>query len=57
MVKCLPEFQYFDCILEKLKKNIFNIKRSKVTDYAALRDAVTCTGNPLKPNGFAYPYH
>ena len=34
MVKCLPEFEYFYCVLEK--KNIFKIRRSKVTDYAAL---------------------
>ena len=37
MVKCLPEFEYFNCILEILKlKNISKIRRSKVTDYAAL---------------------
>ena len=33
MVKCLPECEYFYCIL---KKDTFNIRRSKVTDYAAL---------------------
>ena len=36
MVKCLPEFEYFYCVLEKLNI-IFKIRRSKVTDYAALR--------------------
>ena len=36
MVKCLPEFEYFTVFLKN--KNIsFKIKRSKVTDYAALR--------------------
>ena len=32
MVKCLPEFEYF----LKNKNIIFKIRRSKVTDYAAL---------------------
>ena len=36
MVKCLPEFEYFYCVLEK-KNIIFKIRRSKVTDDAALR--------------------
>ena len=35
MVKCLPEFEYFYCVLES-KNIIFEIRRSKVTDYAAL---------------------
>ena len=35
LVKCLPEFEYFYCILEN-RKFISKIKRSKVTDYAAL---------------------
>ena len=35
MVKCLPEFEYFYCVLEK-NNTIFKIRRSKVTDYAAL---------------------
>ena len=34
MVKCIPEFEYFYCILEKL---IYKIRISKVTDYAALK--------------------
>ena len=34
MVKCLPEFEYFTVFLKN--KNIFLIRRSKVTDYAAL---------------------
>ena len=35
MVKCLPEFEYFYCVL-KNKNIIFKIRRSKVTDYASL---------------------
>ena len=35
MVKCLPEFEYFYCIL-KNRNFISEIRRSKVTDYAAL---------------------
>ena len=35
MVKCLPEFSYFTVFL-KNKNIIFKIRRSKVTDYAAL---------------------
>ena len=35
MVKCLPEFEYFYCVL-KNKNIISKIRRSKVTDYAAL---------------------
>ena len=38
MLKCLPEFEYFYCVLEKKKNIIFKIRRSKVTDYAALND-------------------
>ena len=36
MVKCLPEFEYFTVFL-KNKNFISKIRRSKVTDYAALR--------------------
>ena len=36
MVKCLPEFENFYCILEKNRNFISKIRRSKVTDYAAL---------------------
>ena len=36
MVKCLPEFEYFYCVLEKKNNTYFKIRRSKVTDYAAL---------------------
>ena len=39
MVKCLPEFEYFTVFL-KNKHIIFKIRRSKVTDYAALRELV-----------------
>ena len=35
MVKCLPEFKDFTVFL-KNKNIIFKIRRSKVTDYAAL---------------------
>ena len=35
MVKCLPEFEYFSVFL-KNKNIIFKIRRSKVTEYAAL---------------------
>ena len=35
MVKCLPEFEYFTAFL-KNKNIIFKIRRSKVTEYAAL---------------------
>ena len=35
MVKCLPEFEYFTVFL-KNKNIMFKIRRSKVTDYAAL---------------------
>ena len=36
MVKCLPEFDYFYCILEN-RNFISKIRISKVTDYAAFR--------------------
>ena len=39
MVKCLPEFEYFYCVL-KNRKIISKIRRSKVTDYAALNERV-----------------
>ena len=39
MVKCLPEFEYFYCVLEN-KNIIFKIRRPKVTDYAALNEGV-----------------
>ena len=52
MVKCLPECEYSYCILEK-EKNISNIRSSKVTDYAALREAFCNTFNFIKlPHGF-----
>ena len=37
MVKCLPEFEYFSVFL-KNKNIIFKIRRSKVTEYAALNE-------------------
>ena len=40
MVKCLPEFEYFTVFL-KNKNIIFKIRRSKVTDYAALKEVKT----------------
>ena len=36
MVKSVPEFEYFTVFL-KNKNIIFKIRRSKVTDYAALK--------------------
>ena len=39
MVKCLPEFEYFTAFL-KNKNIIFKIRRSKVTDYAALSNKI-----------------
>ena len=38
MVKCLSEFEYCFCILEN-RIFISKIRRSKVTDYAALNKA------------------
>ena len=40
MGKCLPEFEYFTVFL-KNRNFISKIRRSKVTDYAALRDRTT----------------
>ena len=40
MVKCLPEFEYFTVFLKKTNI-IFKIRRSKVTDYAALKGTAT----------------
>ena len=40
MVKNLPEFEYFYCVLEN-KNIILKIRRSKVTDYAALKGGRT----------------
>ena len=39
MVKCLPEFEYFYCILEK-QKLYFQNMNIKITDYAALKEMV-----------------
>ena len=39
MVKCLPEFEYFTVFL-KNNNIIFEIRRSKVTDYAALKNKI-----------------
>ena len=36
MVKCLPEFEYFYCILEK-RNFISKIRGSKFTDYVAFK--------------------
>ena len=49
MVKRLPEFEYFYCILEKIEHLFQKLKYPKVTDYAALTDTLyiirifTCT--------------
>ena len=40
MVKCLPEFEYFTVFL-KNRNFISKIRRSKVTDYAALMDLLS----------------
>ena len=45
MVKCLPEFEYFTVYL-KNRNFISKIKRSKVTDNAALRNT-----NLFRPKG------
>ena len=45
MVKCLPEFEYFTVFL-KNKNIIFKIRRSKVTDYAALTLRRHCNSGP-----------
>ena len=44
MVKCLPEFEYFTVLL-KNKNIIFKIRRSKVTDYAALNVRIELTSS------------
>ena len=41
MVKCLSEFKYFTVLL-KNRKFISKIRRSKVTDYAALSEKSFC---------------
>ena len=46
MVKCVPEFEYFTVFL-KNKNIISKIRRSKVTDYAALK-AVTAFISSVK---------
>ena len=38
MVKRLPEFEYFFTVFLKNRNYISKIRRSKVTDYAALRN-------------------
>ena len=43
MVKCLPEFEYFIVFL-KNRNFISEIRRSKVTDYAALRTCLPISG-------------
>ena len=42
MVKCLPEFEYLCCVLEN-RNIISKIRRSKVTDYAALNISIRNT--------------
>ena len=37
MVNYLPEFEFFFAVFLKNRKNISKIRRSKVTDYAALK--------------------
>ena len=49
MVKCLPEFEYFTVFL-KNRNVISKIRRSKVTDYAALRGAMSAVNNFISCN-------
>ena len=53
MIKCLPEFEYFNVFLKNINF-ISKIRRSKVTDYAALRvaDSSICITNQL--NNYRY---
>ena len=53
MVKCLPEFEYFTVFL-KNKNIIFEIRSSKVTDYAALKHLLKILG--LIPYAKIYCY-
>ena len=39
MVKCIPEYIYFFTVFLKNRNISSEIKRSKVTDYAALKDS------------------
>ena len=52
MVKCLPEFEYFTVFLKK-RNFISKIKRSKVTDYAALRETAKSNAKII-PNVITY---
>ena len=61
MVKCLPEFEYFTVFL-KNKNIIFKIRRSKVTDYAALKvkrtfEGVVCCKFKIVVCGLIGPKH
>ena len=40
MVKCLPEFKFFFTVLLKNRNFISKIRRSKITDYAALKHKI-----------------
>ena len=46
MVKCLPEFKYFNVFLKNTNFDS-KIKRSKVTDYAALYGAWQNLSEPV----------
>ena len=64
MIKCLPEFEYFYCILENKRDFISKIRRSKVTDYAALRlfhdstakEIHSCISTPGQYCVLSYPF-
>ena len=47
MVKCLPVFEYFTVFLKNINI-IFKIRRSKVTDYAALKYQIAGIAKPCK---------
>ena len=46
MVKCLPDLSIFAVFL-KNKNIIFKIRRSKVTDYAALKERICSQGEQI----------
>ena len=49
LVKCISEFKFFFTVFLKNRNISSNIKRSKVTDYAALRKSVKLSMRPF-PN-------
>ena len=53
MIKCLPEFEYLFTVFLKNRNFISKIKRSKVTDYAALIEKNTKQDKRFFCGGFA----